>query len=93
MQPFVGEIRAQGVIAAIQFVRDKKTKRNFDPVGSFASVVQARGEAHGVITRQAPAGDTIAFSPPLTITKDEIGEAMDRFEKGLKEAIASAESE
>lgn len=86
--PFVGEIRSQGLLAAIQFVRDKKTKQQFDPVGSFSARVQANAEACGVITRQAPAGDTIAFSPPLTITKEEIDEAMDRFEKGLKEAIA-----
>ena len=59
--PYVGEVRAQGLIAAIQFVQDKRTKHCFEPVGSFASMVQARGEAHGVITRQAPAGDTIAF--------------------------------
>ena len=89
--PFVGEIRAQGLLAAIQFVRDTKTRRYFDPAGSFSAVVQARAEEHGVITRQAPAGDTIAFSPPLTITREEIGEVMDRFEKGLKEAIASVE--
>ena len=87
--PFVGEVRAQGLMAAVQFVRDKKARKPFDPVGSFAALVHAKSEAHGVITRHASVGDTIAFSPPLTITKAEIGEAMDRFEKGLKEAIAS----
>ncbi len=86
---FVGDVRGRGLIAAIQFVRDKKTKQGFDPAGSFAALVHARAEANGVITRQAPSGDTIAFSPPLTITRAEIGEMMDRFEKGLKEAIAS----
>ncbi|HEY1706953.1 MAG TPA: aminotransferase [Rhizomicrobium sp.] len=85
--PFVGEVRGVGLVAAIQFVRDKKTKRLLDPVGSFAARLQALGEDHGIITRLS-ANDTIAFAPPLCITRAEVGEMMDRFEKALKDAIA-----
>jgi 4-aminobutyrate--pyruvate transaminase len=81
--PPVGEVRSQGLIGAIEFVTDRASRRQFSPVGSFASAVQAAAEQQGVITRVAPAGDTIAFSPPLTINRSEIAEALDRFEQGL----------
>ena len=37
---------------------------------------------NGTITRALPAADTVAFSPPLTITNDEI----DRLVDGVREA-------
>jgi 4-aminobutyrate--pyruvate transaminase len=86
--PFVGEVRGVGLVAAIQFVQDKKTRRLFGPVGSFAARLQAKGEEHGIITRLS-ANDTIAFAPPLTITRAEVGEMMDRFEKALTDTIAA----
>jgi 4-aminobutyrate--pyruvate transaminase len=85
--PVVGEVRRAGLMAAVEFTADRATRRAFEPPGSFASQVQAAAERCGVITRAAPCGDTIAFSPPLSITEAEVTEAMDRFEQGLQVAI------
>lgn len=85
----VGDVRAAGLMAAVEFTADRAGRRPFEPVGSFAARVQAAAERCGVITRAAPCGDTIAFSPPLSITATEIEEMMDRFEQGLRIAIQS----
>ena len=42
------------------------------------------GEDHGVILRALP-GDSIAFSPPLVITEEEVDEMFDRFGRALDE--------
>jgi 4-aminobutyrate--pyruvate transaminase len=89
--PVVGEVRRAGLMAAVEFTADRETRRLFAPSGAFAARVQAAAERCGVITRAAPCGDTIAFSPPLSITEAEINEAMDRFEQGLRIAIQAHE--
>jgi 4-aminobutyrate--pyruvate transaminase len=85
--PMVGQVRRAGLMAAVEFTVDRASRQSFAPVGSFAARVQAAAERCGVITRAAPCGDTIAFSPPLSITRVEIEETMDRFEQGLRIAI------
>lgn len=85
---FVGEVRACGLMGAVQFVKDRARRAGFDQPGVFASRIQAEAEAEGVITRVASVGDTIAFSPPLIITEAELNDAFDRFERGLQRATA-----
>ena len=85
--PMVGDVRRAGLIAAVEFTADRASRQPFAPVGAFAASVQAVAERCGVITRASPCGDTIAFSPPLSITRAEVHEAMDRFEQGLRIAI------
>ncbi|TAN74550.1 MAG: aminotransferase class III-fold pyridoxal phosphate-dependent enzyme, partial [Magnetospirillum sp.] len=46
--------------------------------------VVAKAQAHGVILRAM--GDAIAFSPPLVISAEEIGELLRRFGQALDEA-------
>lgn len=89
--PVVGEVRRAGLMAAVEFTADRASRTAFSPPGSFAAKVQAAAERCGVIARAAPCGDTIAFSPPLSITEAEVHEAMDRFEQGLRIAIQAHE--
>jgi len=86
--PLVGEVRSIGLMGAVEFAADKATKRNFAPEGSFAGKVRTRAEDMGVITRGAPVGDVIAFSPPLIITEREIDEVFDRFGAALDAVTA-----
>jgi 4-aminobutyrate--pyruvate transaminase len=82
--PLVGEIRGLGLIAAVELVADRATHRNFEPGRKIGSRMVALGEKHGVIGRTL-ANDTLAFSPPLVITKAEIDEMLDRFGQALEE--------
>ena len=80
--PLVGEVRGIGLIGAIELVEDKSTRRNFDPARKIGPQTVKACEAAGVITRGL-ANDTIAFSPPLIITRAEIDEMLNRVEAGL----------
>ena len=84
--PLVGEIRGVGLIAAVELVKDKATKKSFDPSQGAGNVLTAEINAHGLILRQI--GDVQAFSPPLVITESETDEMLDRFGKALDAAAA-----
>ena len=79
--PLVGEIAGIGLVAVVELVADKATGRLFDPVGRVGSYLMGRAEEHGLIVRAL--GDRAAFSPPLIITEDEIGEMLARFRRAL----------
>lgn len=83
--PLVGEARGVGLIGAIEFVADKKTREPFDPSLRVAAFANARAYEHGLITRALPAGDSVAFCPPLIITKTQIDDMMDRFARALED--------
>ena len=82
--PLVGEVRGTGLIGAIELVEDREARRNFDPKRKVGVRAQKIGETHGVIARAAP-NDTVAFSPPLIITKREIDTVLDAFIPALDE--------
>ncbi|MEW6981279.1 aminotransferase [Colwelliaceae bacterium 6471] len=86
--PLVGEVRGQGMIAAIELVACKHTNQAFDSavVGNFA--MQACQEM-GLITR-AIAGSSLAFCPPLIITKDQIDELIEILAIALEKTLAFA---
>jgi len=84
--PLVGEVRGIGLIAAVELVRDKASKEPFDPGDGVGAFCGGRAQDHGLIVR--PLGDSVAFSPPLIITEDEIGEMITRFALALDETEA-----
>ncbi len=91
-RPFVGEVRGIGLIAAVELVRDKQTHENFDPALGIGAYLAGRAQEHGVLLRPL-GGDAVAFSPPLVITVDEIGEMVDRFAKALDDTLTYIVSE
>jgi adenosylmethionine-8-amino-7-oxononanoate aminotransferase len=86
---FVGDVRAAGLMGAVEFAADKANRRPFQPEGSFAAQVRAQAEELGVIARGGPVGDVVAFAPPLIITEAEIDETFDRFEAALEAVTAT----
>ncbi|MFQ5776226.1 MAG: aspartate aminotransferase family protein [Kiloniellaceae bacterium] len=81
--PMVGEVRGVGLIAAAELVADRETKAPFDPPGTVGGYLAGRAQAHGLIVRNLQ--DTIAFSPPLVITEEQIEAMMERFGRALDE--------
>lgn len=74
--PFVGEVRGIGLLAGVELVRDKKTKASFEPARGAGMMFQTEAQKHGLIVRAL--GDTIALSPPLIITGEEIDDMYQR---------------
>ncbi|HUC63450.1 MAG TPA: aspartate aminotransferase family protein [Alphaproteobacteria bacterium] len=80
----VGEVRGLGLVAAVELVADKATRRNFDPKQKIGARAAKTLEAHGVIGR-AMINESLGFCPPLIITEKEIDEMLDGTEQALNE--------
>jgi adenosylmethionine-8-amino-7-oxononanoate aminotransferase len=78
--PNAGDIRGgKGLLAAVEFVDDRATKKNFAGDRKVSPLLQAEMRKRGVITRTRPAagahpasGDILMFAPPLVVTEGEI---------------------
>jgi 4-aminobutyrate--pyruvate transaminase len=80
--PLVGEVRGCGLIAAVELVADKASRKNFDPGAKVGARMTRLCEENGVIAR-AVSNDSLCFSPPLVISTAEINEMLDRVGKAL----------
>ena len=84
--PLVGEARGIGLIGAVELVRDKGKRENFDPAAKVAPWVVARAMEHGLIVRSL-VNDTVAFCPPLIITDHQIDDMFDAMTLALDDAV------
>lgn len=82
--PYVGDVRQKGLMAGIEIVKDKKTKKVFPMGKRIGSEVCMEARKYGLIIR--PLGDTIVIMPPLSIKKEEIKKIVDIVFNCIKEA-------
>ena len=80
---FIGNVRAIGLIGAIEFCADISGKEKFDPCHKIAATAIAKIQDHGVILRALP-GDIIGFCPPLIISEEELHDLFDRVETAME---------
>ncbi|MBB3542935.1 aspartate aminotransferase family protein [Rhizobium sp. BK399] len=67
----VGEVRGDGLMAAVEFVEDRDDRRFFDASRKIGPQIAAALLARGVIGRAMPQGDILGFAPPLCLTREE----------------------
>lgn len=85
--PIVGDVRGQGLMAAVEIVQDKATKEMFPAEMQIARKVWEKALANGVITRVAGA-NSIALCPPLVITREQIDELVAALRGAIVEVAA-----
>ncbi len=88
---FVGDVRAVGLIGAMEFCANKNNKKKFDPAQKFASRAVAKIQEYGVILRALP-GDIVGFCPPLIIKEDELHDLFDRVDSAMSDIKSIADS-
>jgi 4-aminobutyrate--pyruvate transaminase len=88
--PLVGEVRGMGLIAAVELVADKASRRPFEPLGKVGAAVYERAHHHGLIVRGIQ--DSIAFCPPLIITEAQVHETVKRFVDTLEDVSKTLSS-
>jgi len=89
--PNAGDIRGgKGLLAAVEFVEDRGTKKNFAADRKVAPRIQAEMMKRGVVTRTIRAagahpapGDAVLFAPPLIVKEAEV----DRLVSVLRDAV------
>ena len=69
--PLVGEVRGEGLLAAVEFVADKDDRRFFPAEAKVGPRMSAAMLERGVISRAMPQGDILGFAPPLCLTREE----------------------
>jgi len=90
----VGEVRGIGLLRAIEFVADKKTKQPFAPEQNFAGRVGAAALKHGLLVYpmqgcvDGVSGDHLLLAPPAVISQDQIEWAVDQLAASIREALA-----
>jgi len=84
--PLVGEVRGRGLIAGLELVQDKTTRRPFDRALGVGRACVVHAEQHGLLVRAV--GDTITLCPPLIISEAEIAELLARVKAALDDTAA-----
>jgi L-2,4-diaminobutyrate transaminase len=84
--PFVGDVRGEGLMLAVEFVTEKAPRRFFAPGRAPHRVVAAKAMQQGVIVRALPFIEVTSFSPPLCMTEAEADEAIERFARAVEAA-------
>ena len=67
----VGEVRGDGMLAAVEFVADKDDRVFFDAAQKIGPQVASALAERGVIGRAMPQGDILGFAPPLCLSREE----------------------
>ena len=81
--PHVGEIRGKGLMCAVEFVRDRATKAEFDPAERVGERLNAEVQRRGLFSRLR--GDVFCLAPPFVTTRDEL----DRMANILADSVAA----
>jgi adenosylmethionine-8-amino-7-oxononanoate aminotransferase len=78
--PCVGDVRGRGLLAGIEFVQDKATRRPFPAAARFADAFAASALELGLVVwpnsgqLDDATGDLAMLAPPFVVTEDQIGE-------------------
>jgi L-2,4-diaminobutyrate transaminase len=75
--PMVGEVRGLELIAAVELVEQRDPLVAFDASLKVGPRVTAACRERGVITRALPEADTLGFSPPFVIEREEIDQVVE----------------
>jgi L-2,4-diaminobutyrate transaminase len=67
----VGDIRGEGMLCAVEFVKDRDSRTFFDADDKTGYRIAAALAAEGVIGRAMPQGDILGFAPPMCLSRGE----------------------
>ena len=91
--PWVGDVRGRGLLAGIELVADRATRRCFPRAARLAERVTERAFARGLIVwpnagHHRGEGDLVMLGPPFTVSEEEIAEIARRLLAALREVAA-----
>lgn len=70
--PHVGEVRGEGMLCAVEMVKDRDSRTFFDAGDKVGPrVAAAMMDQDKVIARAMPQGDILGFAPPFCLTREE----------------------
>jgi adenosylmethionine-8-amino-7-oxononanoate aminotransferase len=83
----VGDVRHIGMVGAIEFVRDRKSKAPFPHADRFTFTLARRALERGLLVR--PLGEVLYFMPALTITAEQIDNMFALLHESIKDVLGA----
>jgi adenosylmethionine-8-amino-7-oxononanoate aminotransferase len=68
--PNVGDVRQEGLVLAVEVVKDRPSRTPFEPHFRMGWKITERAKLHGILTR--PIGNVLLLMPPLSATITQI---------------------
>lgn len=84
----IGEVRQVGLVAGLEFVRNKESRENFTLEEGVAATLRENARRNGVLTRAN--NNALVVCPPLIITESELDELLERIGKTLDDTLSDA---
>jgi len=85
--PHVGEVRGEGMLSAVELVKDRDSRTFYDAADKITPQVVAAMGRRGVIARAMPQGDIIGYAPPLCLTRAEADIVVDATTAAITEVL------
>ena len=88
--PNVGEVRGEGMLAAVELVADTETRTFFDAADKVGPRISAALLSRGIIARAMPQGDILGFAPPFCLTREEADQIAGNMAQAVAEVLPRA---
>jgi len=86
--PHVGDVRGEGMICAVEFVKDKADRVFFDPADKIGAQISGKLlEQDKIIARAMPQGDILGFAPPFCLTREEADQVVAGTVRAIKAVL------
>jgi L-2,4-diaminobutyrate transaminase len=86
--PNVGDVRGEGMICAVEFVKDKSDRIFYDAVDKIGPQIAAKLlEQSHIIARAMPQGDILGFAPPFCLTEQEADQIVTATARAVKAVL------
>lgn len=84
----VGDVRGEGMICAVEFVKDKADRVFYDPSAKIGPQIAAKLlEQDQIIARAMPQGDILGFAPPFCLTSQQADLIVDATARAVKAVL------
>ena len=82
--PHIGDIRNDGLMGAVELVKERDNRIFFDAADKIAAQIVGEMAKRNVIARAMPQGDIIGFAPPFCLNKEEADKVIEATQKSVK---------
>ncbi len=83
--PHVGEVRGQGLMCAVEYVKDRATKEAFDAKENVGPRIHAEGVERGLFSRVR--GDVYQIAPPIVTSEENIDRCVEIIAESTKAVL------
>jgi L-2,4-diaminobutyrate transaminase len=85
--PNLGEVRGEGMLTAVELVKDRESRTFFDAADKVVPRIVGAMAKRGVIARAMPQGDILGYAPPLCLSREEADTVVSVTAEAIREVL------